>query len=121
MKKKSRKPNAYERQLRAEWEAILKQHSKPLERGASSKGLEAKPKSKRQLLTDAPSKVKVDPARDLTRHQSKVTGGQVTLGKRQQVAYTGVAMLGVGIMHKSNAVPIFSSEEAIEISTMRRN
>jgi hypothetical protein len=29
-------------------------------------------------------------------------------------------MLGIGVMHKSNSVPIFSDEEAVEIATMRR-
>ena len=34
--------------------------------------------------------------------------------------YTGTKMIGVGTMHKSNAVPVFSDEEAVEISRMRR-
>ena len=34
--------------------------------------------------------------------------------------YTGTKMIGVGTMHKSNAVPIFSNEEAHDIATMRR-
>lgn len=34
--------------------------------------------------------------------------------------YTGDKMLGIGTMHKSNAVPIFSNEEAVDISRMRR-
>lgn len=34
--------------------------------------------------------------------------------------YTGTKIKGIGTMHKSNAVPIFSDEEAIEISRMRR-
>lgn len=34
--------------------------------------------------------------------------------------YTGTAVLGVSTMHKSNSVPVFSQQEAIEIATMRR-
>jgi len=34
--------------------------------------------------------------------------------------YTGTKVKGIGTMHKSNAVPIFSDEEAIDISRMRR-
>lgn len=34
--------------------------------------------------------------------------------------YTGTKVKGIGTMHKSNAVPIFSDEEAVEISKMRR-
>ena len=34
--------------------------------------------------------------------------------------YTGTAIKGIGTMHKSNAVPIFSNEEAQDIAKMRR-
>ena len=34
--------------------------------------------------------------------------------------YTGNKIKGIGTMHKSNAVPIFSDEEAVAISKMRR-
>jgi hypothetical protein len=34
--------------------------------------------------------------------------------------YTGDNIVGIGTMHKSNAVPIFSDQEAKEISSMRR-
>jgi hypothetical protein len=34
--------------------------------------------------------------------------------------YTGTKILGIGTMHKSNMVPIFSDEEAKDISKMRR-
>jgi hypothetical protein len=34
--------------------------------------------------------------------------------------YTGTMVKGIATMHKSNAVPVFSDEEAIDISKMRR-
>ncbi len=34
--------------------------------------------------------------------------------------YTGTKIKGIGTMHKSNAVPIFSDEEAEDIAHMRR-
>jgi hypothetical protein len=34
--------------------------------------------------------------------------------------YTGTKVLGIATMHKSNAVPVFSDEEAKSISSMRR-
>ena len=37
-----------------------------------------------------------------------------------QHQYTGSAMIGVATLHKSNAVPVFSRDEAVEISKMRR-
>ena len=39
---------------------------------------------------------------------------------KQTPAYTGTKIIGIGTMHKSNAVPIFSNEEAKDISSMRR-
>lgn len=46
------------------------------------------------------------------------TGGPCT--KPEQKVYTGSKVKGIGTMHKSNAVPIFSDEEAVDISKMRR-
>jgi hypothetical protein len=34
--------------------------------------------------------------------------------------YTGTAMKGIGTLHKSNAVPIFTDEEARDQANMRR-
>jgi hypothetical protein len=34
--------------------------------------------------------------------------------------YTGTKVKGIATMHKSNAVPIFSDEEAVDIAKMRR-
>lgn len=45
--------------------------------------------------------------------------GAVTI--KQTPKYTGDKILGIGTMHKSNAVPIFSDDEAKDISKMRRN
>ena len=39
---------------------------------------------------------------------------------KQTPTYTGTKIIGIGTMHKSNAVPIFSDEEAKDISSMRR-
>jgi hypothetical protein len=46
------------------------------------------------------------------------TGGPCL--KAPDKVYTGTMIKGIGTMHKSNAVPIFSNEEAVEISKMRR-
>ena len=34
--------------------------------------------------------------------------------------YTGTKVKGIATMHKSNAVPVFSDDEAVDISRMRR-
>jgi hypothetical protein len=46
------------------------------------------------------------------------TGGPCP--KPADKVYTGTKIKGIGTMHKSNAVPIFSDEEAVDISRMRR-
>lgn len=40
--------------------------------------------------------------------------------KREPQRYTGTLIKGIATMHKSNAVPILSQEDAIDISKMRR-
>jgi len=46
------------------------------------------------------------------------TGGPCL--KAPDKVYTGTMIKGIGTMHKSNAVPIFSNEEAEDIAKMRR-
>ena len=41
--------------------------------------------------------------------------------KREAQRYTGTLVRGIATMHKSNAVPVISQEEAEDISKMRRN
>jgi hypothetical protein len=46
----------------------------------------------------------------------------VGTGKKEEMRYSGERkLLGIGMMHKSNLVPIWDEEAAKEISTMRRN
>lgn len=40
--------------------------------------------------------------------------------KAEPQRYTGDAVLGISTLHKSNAVPVFSKDEAVSISKMRR-
>jgi hypothetical protein len=46
--------------------------------------------------------------------------GWVPCVKVKDNQYTGTKIKGIGTMHKSNAVPVFSDEEARDISKMRR-
>jgi len=46
--------------------------------------------------------------------------GWVPCVKVPDKEYTGTKVKGIGTMHKSNAVPVFSDEEAKDISSMRR-
>ena len=65
-------------------------------------------------------KLTIPSGRDVRKYPSMVTpGGSATkpvVGK----VYTGTAMKGIGTLHKSNAVPIFTDEEAKDQANMRR-
>ena len=56
---------------------------------------------------------------DRVQHESLGVVAGNTL-KREPLKYTGTLVKGIATMHKSNAVPVFSDEEAVDISKMRR-
>ena len=56
-----------------------------------------------------------------TKHiPSRNTGEAGAVTYKESPQYTGTKMLGVGQLHKSNAVPVFSNEEVVDIARMRR-
>ena len=86
-------------------------------------GIEAENK-KRTRAMSAPSlsghySLAIPEGRNTTAHlKSLGTGGVATLAPAK--VYTGTKVKGIATMHKSNAVPVFSDEEAVDISKMRR-
>ena len=60
-----------------------------------------------------------DPKRS-TRHIPSLDTGQGLAARPADKVYTGDAMLGVSVLHKSNGIPVFRQEDAIDISKMRR-
>jgi len=111
--KKPKKLNVKQRQLQADFEALLKKHAKPLERGAKAKAVasNAVPVSKRG--TPLLESTRVNKERSLD------TGYTSTAPKQQQ-HYTGDKVLGVALLHKSNYAPVFDQRTAEEIARMRR-
>jgi hypothetical protein len=51
---------------------------------------------------------------------SRNTGEAGAITYKASPQYTGTKMLGVGQLHKSNAVPVFCDQDAIDIARMRR-
>ena len=75
---------------------------------------------KRALSADSLTlKVTIPPGRETPYIASRDTGWVACTTPANQ-EYTGTKIKGIGTMHKSNAVPIFSDEEAVDISKMRR-
>ena len=62
---------------------------------------------------------KTPPGRETPQVESQDTGW-VPCVKVKDNEYTGTKVKGIGTMHKSNGIPIFSDEEAKDISSMRR-
>ena len=59
-----------------------------------------------------------DTASDPSRETANIPG---SCSKREPHKYTGTLIIGIGQMHKSNAVPIMrDTNQAIEIAQMRR-
>jgi len=84
-------------------------------------GVEQEEKKRKTALAAAPLQYKLSapPGRSTSNNiPSRVTEGGSTAPVHK--VYTGTKILGIGTMHKSNAVPIFSDEQAVEISRMRR-
>lgn len=99
-------------QLDQEWKELQKRW-----------GVEAEERKRNRAMT-APSlsgsySLSIPAGRNTTAHIKSVdTGGNATL--KAPKVYTGTKVKGIATMHKSNAVPVFSDEEAVDISRMRR-
>jgi hypothetical protein len=98
------------RELEASWQELKKKHGvSDLTKKATSSSTYGK----------IPS-LAIPEGRNTTSHiKSRDSGGGVAV-KQQPKVYTGTKVKGIATMHKSNAVPVFSDEEAIDISKMRR-
>ena len=98
------------RELDASWDELQKKW-----------GVEAEEKKRKRALAAEPLSYKLSApvGRNTSNHiPSRVTAGGSTSSVHK--VYTGNKILGIGTMHKSNAVPVFSQEEAHDIATMRR-
>jgi len=59
--------------------------------------------------------------RDADVHYASVELGAPTVcGAPEKKEYTGSLVTGIATMHKSNAVPVISQEQATDIANMRR-
>jgi hypothetical protein len=84
-------------------------------------GVEAEEKKRKRALAAEPLKYSLNsPNQRTTAHIPSRGDGSGNAVLKPNPVYTGTKVKGIGTMHKSNAVPIFSDEEAVAISTMRR-
>jgi hypothetical protein len=100
------------RELDESWKELQKRWAVEAEDKKRSRGLAA-PSLKGSYSLAIPE------GRNTTAHIKSVnTGGNAVL--KPSPVYTGTKVKGIATMHKSNAVPVFSDEEAQDISKMRR-
>jgi hypothetical protein len=98
------------RELDASWKELQKKWEVDADEKRRSRAMKAEPLS---------YKLSTPVGRTTTNNlPSRVTPGGSTAPVHK--VYTGTKVLGIATMHKSNAVPVFAAEEAIEISKMRR-
>ncbi len=86
-------------------------------------GVEQEEKKRQRALKSPPLQnyLRVPVGRE-TKHIPSLNGGvdMSPAALKPAPVYTGTRLKGIGVMHKSNLVPIFSDDEAVEISRMRR-
>jgi hypothetical protein len=99
--------------LQEEWEQRLGNFKKMAPKFSRTPTPPARPKG---TLKSGPQ---IPPGRETPYIASRDTGW-VPCVKHADQEYTGTKVKGIGTMHKSNAVPIFSDDEAKDISKMRR-
>jgi hypothetical protein len=99
------------RQLDADWKELQKKWE-----------VDADNKKRKRALAAEPLQYNLStPIGRETKHITSLdTGHKGAVCTKGIPQYTGTKIIGIGTMHKSNAVPIFSDEQAVEISTMRR-
>ena len=99
------------RELEASWKELQKKYELDAEAKKRQRAMAAQPLS---------YKLSTPPGRSTTHHIPSRSTGEGVATTKPTPQYTGTKMLGIGVMHKSNSVPIFSDEEAVDISKMRR-
>ena len=100
-----------------EWEELQRSWAKLAPRFSSKKyPAQQMPRGAFRPLQSGPI---YPPGREPQNIPSRDSGLGVAAAPAAKV-YTGTKIKGIGTMHKSNAVPIFSDEEAQDIAHMRR-
>lgn len=112
---KKSKPTKAQRKLAASWEALQQKWNNA-------------PKFARTTVTGRTVEQHAPPFHELPRKRtpeaervikSLSTPGGSTAPSETKI-YTGTAMLGIATMHKSNSVPVFNAEAAMDVAKMRR-
>lgn len=100
------------REQEESWKELLNRHGVEQE--------ERKQKRAQKAPQLSASYLSYPPGREPKQHIPSKETGNGNAFKKASPTYTGTAIKGIATMHKSNAVPVFSQEDAIDIAKMRR-
>ena len=102
------------REQEESWKDLLKRQGIEAEERKQTRAMSA------GNLSSSGYSLRIPEGRNTTAHipSRDSGGGNATLPPPK--VYTGTKVLGIATMHKSNAVPVFSDEQAVDISKMRR-
>jgi len=99
------------RELDESWKELQKRWGVEAEEKKRARAMKAEPLSY-SLATPI--------GRTNTNHIKSLNSGAGVATLAAPKVYTGDKVKGIATMHKSNAVPVFSDEQAVDISRMRR-
>jgi hypothetical protein len=102
---KKKKLNSKQRELQDSWNQLIKKYEpkKPIKVICTSNTY----KSEKTYIRETPN-------------YPSLKSGHYDTFKKDAPVYTGNNVKGIGTLHKSNAVPIFSDQEAKDQANMRR-
>lgn len=98
-----------QRELEAEWQQRQQAWAKTLPRATA-----------RVAQPRVSLEPQYPPGREPNRIPSRPDTPGAVASRAEDKVYTGTAMKGIGVLHKSNSVPIFTDDEAVDIAHMRR-
>jgi N-acetylglucosamine-6-phosphate deacetylase len=102
------------REQEESWKALQKKWGVEAEEKKRVRALSA------PALSSSGYSLNIPEGRNTTAHIKSVDTGLGNATLKPAKHYTGTKVKGIATMHKSNAVPVFSDEEAVAISSMRR-
>ena len=106
--RKTKKPTRAQQEAQASYEALMRKWANV-------------PKFAKTPVKGVKSSAVPKPAiRETPKYESVDTGFNSCTKPVHGLRYTGSNLLGIGVMHKSNSVPVFNSDQAVEIARMRR-
>ena len=101
-------------QLDKEWKELLKRQGLELEEKKRRRALSS------ETLSSTGYSLSIPSGRNTTENLKSLNSGAGVATLAPAKVYTGTKVKGIATMHKSNAVPIFSDDEAVDIARMRR-